>query len=308
MQTINYFRYQSVVYALLGAVFFLAHGIATLARGYPAPSCPSSGLLLHVFVLAFWLRQVICSGIYYALSRTWMEQVPLFLQSRAAKFLVLGTRMLNLVSFIIVVFGYACILLTAAACRGSWLAGLATGALVLAHIETIVPCVCVFSLLCVARCCVPRFLPPGPARDQFMLEVFGHLPPLDREAGPNPLTAAQLADESISRLFTYEKAPQPAAEAAAAAKGKEEEEELCSICLSAFQHGEVVRELQCSGSGKGGHRFHDSCVSSWLTQQKPSCPVCRKSLVPEQNAPPQGNPPLTDEAAAGGNAPIVVVR
>ncbi|XP_074576263.1 RING-H2 finger protein ATL70-like [Curcuma longa] len=48
----------------------------------------------------------------------------------------------------------------------------------------------------------------------------------------------------------------------------------CSICLSDFKEGEVLRALtEC------GHSFHLQCVDPWL-RSRPTCPLCRTSPLP----------------------------
>lgn len=48
----------------------------------------------------------------------------------------------------------------------------------------------------------------------------------------------------------------------------------CSICLSDFKEGEVLRALpEC------GHLFHLQCVDPWL-RSRPTCPLCRTSPLP----------------------------
>ncbi|KAM4040449.1 uncharacterized protein ACNLHF_011778 [Anomaloglossus baeobatrachus] len=44
----------------------------------------------------------------------------------------------------------------------------------------------------------------------------------------------------------------------------------CVICLTEFEIGENITELQCK------HIFHQSCIVTWL-QSNPSCPLCRKT-------------------------------
>ena len=47
-------------------------------------------------------------------------------------------------------------------------------------------------------------------------------------------------------------------------------EDMCVVCLSHFQVGEIVRELpDCS------HFFHTECISPWLTERSNCCPVCK---------------------------------
>lgn len=49
----------------------------------------------------------------------------------------------------------------------------------------------------------------------------------------------------------------------------------CSVCWEDFQIDEVVRKLTCA------HVYHESCIIPWL-ELHGTCPICRKSLAPEQ--------------------------
>lgn len=49
----------------------------------------------------------------------------------------------------------------------------------------------------------------------------------------------------------------------------------CSVCWEDFQINEVVRKLTCA------HVYHESCIIPWL-ELHGTCPICRKSLAPEQ--------------------------
>jgi hypothetical protein len=46
----------------------------------------------------------------------------------------------------------------------------------------------------------------------------------------------------------------------------------CTICLSEFEHGEILAVLPC------GHRFHDECVREWLACSV-KCPLCKRPSV-----------------------------
>ncbi|XP_077107604.1 uncharacterized protein LOC143765135 [Ranitomeya variabilis] len=48
----------------------------------------------------------------------------------------------------------------------------------------------------------------------------------------------------------------------------EDESQSCVICITGYEIGEQVTELQCN------HRFHQNCISTWL-QSSPHCPLCR---------------------------------
>jgi E3 ubiquitin-protein ligase ATL6/9/15/31/42/55 len=53
----------------------------------------------------------------------------------------------------------------------------------------------------------------------------------------------------------------------------------CAVCLSEFEDEEQLRLLpECS------HAFHPDCIGEWLAAHV-TCPVCRRSLVPEEPAP-----------------------
>lgn len=49
----------------------------------------------------------------------------------------------------------------------------------------------------------------------------------------------------------------------------------CSVCMEDFQLDEKVRQMPCL------HNFHTDCIVPWLKLHG-TCPICRKSLVPEQ--------------------------
>ncbi|KAM0918117.1 hypothetical protein ACQ4PT_008772 [Festuca glaucescens] len=52
----------------------------------------------------------------------------------------------------------------------------------------------------------------------------------------------------------------------------------CAVCLSEFEDEEQLRLLpECS------HAFHPDCIGEWLAAHV-TCPVCRRSLVPEEPA------------------------
>ena len=45
----------------------------------------------------------------------------------------------------------------------------------------------------------------------------------------------------------------------------------CSICISSFEVGEIIREIIC------GHEFHRDCIDKWLIAST-KCPYCNKQL------------------------------
>ncbi|XP_030923661.1 E3 ubiquitin-protein ligase RHA2B-like [Quercus lobata] len=51
----------------------------------------------------------------------------------------------------------------------------------------------------------------------------------------------------------------------------------CTVCLSEFEEGDKVRNLQCK------HTFHKDCLDSWLQQYcRATCPLCRTKVVPDE--------------------------
>ncbi|KAG5582859.1 hypothetical protein H5410_053486 [Solanum commersonii] len=53
----------------------------------------------------------------------------------------------------------------------------------------------------------------------------------------------------------------------------EVESDICSICLSVYEHEENIGALQC------GHEYHTDCIKQWLLK-KNDCPMCRASVLP----------------------------
>jgi len=75
-----------------------------------------------------------------------------------------------------------------------------------------------------------------------------------------------------------------------------EPDAMCSICLSEYRDGEMLRVMpECR------HGFHVACLDSWL-RRSGSCPVCRSSPIPTPTATPLATPlselvPLSHYAA-----------
>lgn len=54
-------------------------------------------------------------------------------------------------------------------------------------------------------------------------------------------------------------------------------EPICTVCLSRLEGGHEIRELwNCS------HVFHVECLDRWVDQRHMTCPLCRSSLLPEE--------------------------
>lgn len=49
----------------------------------------------------------------------------------------------------------------------------------------------------------------------------------------------------------------------------------CRVCLSEFEEGEKIRDLQCK------HKFHKDCLDRWLQQGWATCPLCRTKVLPD---------------------------
>lgn len=50
----------------------------------------------------------------------------------------------------------------------------------------------------------------------------------------------------------------------------------CTVCLSEFVEGEIVRKLKCK------HMFHRDCLDEWLQQYLATCPLCRTKVLPDE--------------------------
>jgi len=48
----------------------------------------------------------------------------------------------------------------------------------------------------------------------------------------------------------------------------------CLVCLSAFDEVDDVIALQCK------HQFHRSCITTWLSEYRRTCPLCCSEALP----------------------------
>lgn len=52
----------------------------------------------------------------------------------------------------------------------------------------------------------------------------------------------------------------------------------CSVCLSTFEEQDSVAGLPCE------HYFHHSCITTWLSEYRRTCPLCCAEALPAENS------------------------
>ncbi|XP_060207767.1 probable E3 ubiquitin-protein ligase RHC1A [Lycium barbarum] len=97
----------------------------------------------------------------------------------------------------------------------------------------------------------------GPGVEEFFEEIINRRN-LERGAPPPPASRC-----SIDSLPTVK-----------ISKKDVKSDSHCPVCKEKFSLGTQAKKLPCK------HLYHSDCISPWL-QQKSSCPVCRKELIPE---------------------------
>jgi hypothetical protein len=78
--------------------------------------------------------------------------------------------------------------------------------------------------------------------------------------------------ESLNHYKTQEKKPYIKLCIESKIVDKSMENNSCTICVSKFEVGENITELECK------HTLHTDCIAEWV-KYKSNCPVCRAAIL-----------------------------
>lgn len=73
----------------------------------------------------------------------------------------------------------------------------------------------------------------------------------------------------------------------------------CSVCLNEVFDPASATTLPC------GHRFHTSCIATWLTHRS-TCPQCRNDIYAVQSSSPTSSLPFAALTGTGTAHPVIV--
>ncbi|XP_071838007.1 E3 ubiquitin-protein ligase RNF13-like isoform X1 [Apostichopus japonicus] len=81
-------------------------------------------------------------------------------------------------------------------------------------------------------------------------------------------------------------------------KKGEERYDVCAICLDEYEEGHKLRVLPCN------HAFHCKCIDPWLTNNRRTCPICKRKVVPP-GIPDSDDEDSEDSSGADENTPLL---